>query len=161
MGDIPLVAFRVPNTATGSIFLKLARKYVNRDRYSSVNARPRGNRSKHRYDSERKGCKSYGVYLMESDAIKQERRAAKRKQDKEHAAECDAIRKNATEAIDKVVRSGVVRMSEQTERAQSWDREQSLERAGMLREINLWKLAAGITFLIGIAVGIITTGTLV
>jgi hypothetical protein len=56
--DIPLVAFRVPNTTAGIRWVKDARKYVNRDRYTSVLARPRGN-----------GCKVFGVYLHKSNAV--------------------------------------------------------------------------------------------
>ncbi len=66
--DIHAVAFRVPNTEQGNLFIKLAREYINRPRYSTITTRPRGNRPTGTYDSMRKGCKSFGVYLHNSKA---------------------------------------------------------------------------------------------
>ncbi len=70
---IPIVAFRIPNNRTGERWLKLAREYVNRPRFSEVRSRPRGNRQGGD-DSERDGAPWLGVYLIESDAAHAEER---------------------------------------------------------------------------------------
>ncbi len=63
------VAFRVPNNRAGNRFIEDCRKWVNRDKYSRVLARPRnGTKSPSSQDTLKEGCKAFAVYLAHSPA---------------------------------------------------------------------------------------------
>jgi hypothetical protein len=67
----PRVTFRVPNDEDGNQFIKLARKYVNRERYGSILTRPRGGtRGRHAFSSQRFDATGFGVYLETRDEVK-------------------------------------------------------------------------------------------
>lgn len=65
------VFFRVPNTKTGQNWIKNARKYINRDRFSTILARPRGPRGGD-YECSVDSATGFGIYLRENETAKAE-----------------------------------------------------------------------------------------
>ena len=71
------VDFRVPHTEEGLLWIKQARKWVNRDRYAELRSRPRGgSRRRWAHSCQRHDAKWFGIYLNEPDDIACKRRQA-------------------------------------------------------------------------------------
>jgi hypothetical protein len=97
----PRVTFRVPNDEDGNTFIKLARKYVNRERYGSILTRPRGGtRGKYQYSCQRFDATGFGVYLeprKEVEAAENEARERYSISTYKHNLEVDELRIAHTE----------------------------------------------------------------
>jgi hypothetical protein len=97
----PRVTFRVPNDDDGNTFIKLARKYVNRERYGSILTRPRGGtRGKYAFSSQRFDAKAFGVYLQPREEVKAAEEKSRQRHSiltYDHNLEIDQIRIAHTE----------------------------------------------------------------
>jgi hypothetical protein len=138
------VTFRVPNNAEGRGFIKLARKYINRERYSTVNARPRGPRSQFDYDTPRKGCKGFGVYLDESKVVRDERFSRDRELHKDHEREIFRVTHTAHE--------------DHKREMASLDEQWINLRNALTQTLHNWQIGALVAFLGGLALGMTAVG---
>lgn len=145
---IRAVTFNVPNTATGRNFIKNVRKYINRKRFSQVNARPRGGEYDRWGDGKPDDAKYFGVYLRESKAIGDE-------QFKQHNK--DYLERR--ELQDKLVASEneVFRLDDELRRASACIDTNNLtnndEKKYLERQLTAWQCATvAIVLLCGISV---------
>jgi hypothetical protein len=138
------VDFRIPNDAEGRKCIKLMRKYINRDKWRCVNARPRGPRSQFDHDTLRKGCKGFGVYLHKSKAVMDERFSKDRELRKDHERE--------------IFRALHTAQEDHKREMASLDEQWINLRDALTQTLHNWQIGALVAFLGGLALGMTAVG---
>lgn len=142
------VAFRVPNNKRGQRFLREAREYVNRERFSAINARPRGGTRDSWGDYARDGCKWFGVYFRESER--------QRAEDRGHLIR-NYVGRFDHERMIREYEGQAERNRERLDARYNGLQAEYLKRGGKLRDtaraVEHWQIATLAAFIVGAVIG--------